>query len=285
MDNNSCDQTRELVEGFCRRYPGRFRYLFEPQPGKSYALNTGIREARGDVVAFLDDDLTVEPTWLRNLTAGLHNGEFAGTGGRTLLAQKFTPPNWMALEGPYSLGGVLAALFDLGDKPCALDKAPYGANMAFKKAMFEKHGAFRTDLGPSPDKDIPRPNEDTEFGNRLLAAGERLRYEPSAVAYHPVSQDRIKRSYFLAWHFDWGRALVREWGRGRSIFGIPRPYLNIVSVAARKMMPSIFLWMMALNPQKRFYSKCHVYVAAGEIREFYRLALPQRTQFSSAKCC
>lgn len=191
----------------------------------------------------------------------------------------------MALEGPCCLGGVLAALFDLGDKPCTLTKAPYGANMAFTKAMFEKYGAFRTDLGPSPHKDIPRPNEDTEFGNRLLAAGERLRYEPSAVAYHPVPRDRIKRSYFLTWHFDWGRALVREWGRGRSVFGIPRPYLNIVSVAARKMMPSIFFWMLALNPQKRFYSKCHVYVAAGEIREFYRLALAQRAQFSSAKSC
>ena len=49
VDNNSRDQTRDVVEDFCTRYPGRFRYLFEPHQGKSYALNTGIREARGDV--------------------------------------------------------------------------------------------------------------------------------------------------------------------------------------------------------------------------------------------
>ncbi len=46
VDNNSSDGTREVVQrDFCGRYPGRFRYLFEPQPGKSYALNAGIRQA------------------------------------------------------------------------------------------------------------------------------------------------------------------------------------------------------------------------------------------------
>ena len=47
-----------------------------------YALNAGIREARGDVLAFMDDDVTVEPTWLQNLTAALDNGEWVGSGGR-----------------------------------------------------------------------------------------------------------------------------------------------------------------------------------------------------------
>ena len=62
--------------------------------------------------------------------------------------------------------------------------------------MFEKHGLFRTDLGPSPDRNIPRPNEDTEFGRRLMAAGEHLRYEPSAIAYHPVLENRIQNATF-----------------------------------------------------------------------------------------
>jgi glucosyl-dolichyl phosphate glucuronosyltransferase len=42
VDNNSTDQTGAVVEGYCCRYPGRFRYLFEAQQGKSYALNAGI---------------------------------------------------------------------------------------------------------------------------------------------------------------------------------------------------------------------------------------------------
>jgi len=227
IDNNSRDGTREVVEDFCGRYPSRFRYRFEPHEGKSYALNTGIREARGDILAFMDDDLTVEPTWLESLTAALGDGEWAGAGGRTLLARSFSPPRWLALEGQYGLGGVVAPLFDRGDTPCILSEAPYGANMAFQKKMFEKYGLFRTDLGPSPNRDTPRPNEDTEFGRRLLAAGERLRYEPSAIAYHPLPENRIRKGYFLGWWFDYGRAMVREWGRGPDVLGIPRPYLNM----------------------------------------------------------
>jgi glycosyltransferase involved in cell wall biosynthesis len=270
VDNNSSDQTRQVVEDFCCRYPGRFRYVFEPQQGKSYALNSGIRDAHGDIVAFLDDDLTVEATWLQNLTAPLQTCEWAGVGGRTLLAAKFAPPKWLALEGPYGLGGVLAALFDRGDNPCELTEAPYGANMAFRKKIFEKYGLFRTDLGPQPGSEIR--NEDTEFGRRLLAAGEHLRYEPSAVAYHPVPENRMRKDYFLAWWFDYGRATVREWGRGPDVLGIPRPYLNILSIATFSMVSCVRSWILALNPQRRFYRKCFVWLVAGEISEFYRLA-------------
>src|SRR5712691_696604 len=78
VDNNSNDQTRKVVEEFCHQNPGRFRYLFEPQPGLSYARNAGIREARGDIIAFMDDDVIVEPTWLQNLTANMRNCEWAG---------------------------------------------------------------------------------------------------------------------------------------------------------------------------------------------------------------
>src|SRR5271165_3469739 len=81
VDNNSRDKTREVVEEFCRQYPGRFRYTFEPEQGKSCALNRGVGEARGDIVAFTDDDVTLEPTWLQNLTASLRSGEWAGAGG------------------------------------------------------------------------------------------------------------------------------------------------------------------------------------------------------------
>jgi glycosyltransferase involved in cell wall biosynthesis len=65
VDNNSKDQTREVAETFCQRDPSHFRYIFEPQQGKSFALNRGIREASGEILAFIDDDITVEPTFLR----------------------------------------------------------------------------------------------------------------------------------------------------------------------------------------------------------------------------
>jgi glucosyl-dolichyl phosphate glucuronosyltransferase len=270
VDNNSTDQTREVVEEFSRQNPARFRYLFEANPGKSYALNAGVRAARGEILAFMDDDVTVEPLWLQNLTENLHDGQWAGVGGRTLPASKVPAPRWLAIDGPYSMVGILAAFFDLGDQPQSLGIAPYGANMAFCKKMFEKYGGFRLDLGPSPNSDIPRPNEDTEFGRRLMAAGERLRYEPSAVAYHPVQTERIRKEYFLKWWFDFGRAVIREKGIGSDWHGIPRQYLRIPNNLFVILPARTLRWWLSFNPKHRFARRCLARVTAGEIVEMWR---------------
>jgi glycosyltransferase involved in cell wall biosynthesis len=267
VDNNSKDRTRELVEDFCRRYPDRFRYLFEPHQGKSYALNTGIGKARGDVLAFLDDDVTIEPTWLQDLTASLHNGEWAGAGGRTLPDRKLSLPRWLSPEERYAFAPL--ALFDLGPNPGQLSESPFGNNMAFRKEMFEKHGLFRTDLGPRPGSLHPQKCEDSEFGCRLLAAGERLRYEPSAVIYHAIPENRLQKSYFLAWWYDKARSDVRAFGIGPHptwcVFGIP-------VVLFRRLAVWLVRWMVGVEPSWRFSCKMRVWGVRGAIRESYYVA-------------
>jgi glucosyl-dolichyl phosphate glucuronosyltransferase len=269
VDNNSGDQTNEMVKEFCRKWPGRFRYIFERQPGKSHALNTGIRQAKGQILAFVDDDVTVEPTWLWNLTRALGNREWAGAGGRILPEKSFVAPRWLALDGPYKMGGILA-LFDLGSAPGPLEIAPFGTNMAFRREIFEKYGDFRTDLGPAPGNEIR--NEDTEFGRRVMSAGERLRYEPSAVVYHEIPKNRVNKSYFLRWWFDYGRAQIREVGKRPSIFGVQRHYISIPNLAFSHLPRRTLLWLAAVSPQKRFFRKCMLRVAAGWLVETGRLA-------------
>jgi glucosyl-dolichyl phosphate glucuronosyltransferase len=268
VDNNSSDQTREVVQNFCARYPGRFRYLFAPRQGLSHARNAGIQEARGDTIAFTDDDLTVEPTWLWNLTGALCNGEWAGAGGRILRAKTFSPPRWLAPDGP--MGGPLYAHFDLGDKARELDRPPYGANMAFRKEMFEKYGDFRTDLGNAPGSEVR--NDDTEFGRRLMAARERLRYEPSAVVYHEIPENGISKEFLLKWWFDYGRGGIREAGKRPGTLGIPRRYITIPNLLLSHLPRKTLRWLVTLNPQERFYRKCMVWVAAGWLVETRRLA-------------
>lgn len=264
VDNNSSDQTREVVEGFCQEHPGRFRYLFEQRQGKSYALNTGIREARGEVVALVDDDVIVEPTWLHNLTGALSSEEWAGSGGRTLPAQPFMPPNWLRINEPYNWAGILGGLFDLGDNPCELRSPPYGANMAFRKTMFDKYGYFRTDMGPGAGSEIR--NEDTEFGGRLLAGGERLRYEPFAIVYHPILKNRLQKDYFLTWWFDYGRALVRQEGKAPHVSGILTHYARM----GAKLSIRTLRWMKSSNPERKFFWKCRVWMTVGQILESCR---------------
>lgn len=142
--------------------------------------------------------------------------------------------------------------------------------MAFHMVMFEKYGGFRTDLGPGPNPEVPRPNEDAEFGRRLMAAGERIRYEPSAVVYHPILENRVRKNYFLVWWFDYGRADVREWRRQPDIGGIPRAYLTIVKAGITRTIPEMWRWVFAVNPVRRFYGKCQVCKTMGWIVELYR---------------
>ena len=264
VDNNSTDQTPAVVEEYSRRHPGRVRYLFEPRPGKSNALNTGIEKARGNILAFMDDDVTVEPMWLQNLTANLHDGTWAGAGGRILPQWNCPRPSWLPSKDRQSLAPL--AVFDLGPDAGPLAEPPFGTNMAFQKKMFDKYGIFRIDLGPRPGSLIR--SEDTEFGMRLLLAGERLRYEPMAVVTHPVSPIRIQKRYFLAWWFDKARADIRE-------FGIPTDTkwfcAGIPLYLFRRLGVWGLRWLVSFDPSSRFSHKLKVWGKAGQILECYRL--------------
>ena len=266
VDNNSHDQTREVAEDFCRRSPGRFRYMFVPQPGKSHALNAGIRQARGNVLAFTDDDVTVEPDWLQNLTASLQDQQWAGAGGR-VVPEWFRPvPRWLDPRAWYASGPLVQ--FDLGDKAGELSEPPFGTNMAFRKSVFEKCGDFHTELGPRPGSEIR--DEDTEFGTRVLAAGERLRYEPSAIVHHPVPDSRISKQFFLTWWFDKGGTNIRQFGARPGtkyyVAGIPLFLL-------RSLLVWTVRWMLDFGPSQRFSNKLIVWMRMGEILEAYRSRL------------
>jgi glycosyltransferase involved in cell wall biosynthesis len=273
IDNNSTDQTRGVTEEFCRKHPGCFRYIFEPRQGKSIALNTGIREAHGDIFAFIDDDVTVEPTWLRNLTAALGTSEWAGTGGRILPACKFVKPGWLMLEDRHALAPL--ALFDRGLLEGALTESPYGTNMAYRRAMFEKHGPFRTDLGPQGDSRVPQKSEDSEFGRRLLDAGEHLRYEPTAIVYHEIPDARVRKTYFLNWWFDKSRSDIRA-------SGVPSDAKWLMAGISLELVCRCALWaarwMTTIEPARRFSAKTKVWAVAGWILESYRQSRDRTTE-------
>ena len=265
VDNNSKDQTRAVVEEFVRQYPGRFRYLFEPQPGKSHALNSGIQEARGDILAFMDDDVTVDPGWLQTLTNVLQSPEFAGVGGRILPERSFAPPAWLSMENRYALAPL--AIFDLGTEAHQLPEPPFGTNMAFRKEMFVKYGGFRKDLGPRPGSEIR--GEDTEFGDRILLAGERLWYEPAAVVYHSLPANRLRKEYFLKWWYDKARADLRA----DPDFNKPRlRFAGAPLVFYRRLIAWALRWMFSFQSARRFSCKLKVWMKIAEISEARRMS-------------
>jgi glycosyltransferase involved in cell wall biosynthesis len=268
VDNNSSDKTREVVEGYSRRYPGRVRYLFEPGQGLSRARNAGIGQALGEIIAFIDDDVIAEPTWLQNLTASLDNGKWVGAGGRIVPPLDFNPPDWLTVGGERDLVGALLPLLDLGDQSGEMMRPPYGANMAFRKSMFSRYGMFRTDLGRCGNSLLM--GEDTEFGNRLISAGECLHYEPSAVVEHPVPMERLSKKYFCAWWFDYGRTRIIERTGRPPIFGIPGKFFSLANLFFRFLTLRTLRWVFTLGAQRRFYNKCQVWLTIGEIAQTYR---------------
>src|SRR5512135_3394307 len=114
VDNNSKDDTKAVFEQFQRRQPQRYRYVFEPRQGKSFALNTAIDNARGAILVFTDDDVTVDPHWLAETVAIFDRQPCAGVGGKIVDAWTSKKPDWLSLEGPYSLMTVIVT-FDHGD--------------------------------------------------------------------------------------------------------------------------------------------------------------------------
>jgi glycosyltransferase involved in cell wall biosynthesis len=275
VDNNSSDQTREVVEGFCRQYPRRFRYLFEPQQGKSHALNAGIRESQGRILAFADDDAIVEPDWLWNLTSALHSGEWAGAGGRIIPIWPGPLPSWLSTDDPHTMGPFVA--FDLGTEAGPLLRPPYGANMAFRREAFEKYGGFRTDLGPRPGSEIRR--EDIEFANRLLAGDERLRYESGAVVCHPVPECRLTKRFVLRWWFWYGRAEVADSGSPSDakwvLAGVPLCLF-------RRLARWTLQWMVSISAPRRFSCRRNVWYIAGTIVACYQWARRPNAQAAAA---
>jgi glucosyl-dolichyl phosphate glucuronosyltransferase len=271
VDNNSTDQTREVVEGYCRRYPERFRYVFEPRQGLSRARNAGIREARGGIIAFIDDDVIAEPNWLNVLTVSLHDGRFAGAGGRIVPPQDFTPPAWLTVGGETDLLGALLPLFDLGEQPGEMKRPPYGANMAFRKDMFDKYGMFRTDLGRCGNKMLM--GEDIEFGSRLMSAGECLRYEPLAVVEHPVPRERLSKKWFRAWWFGFGSTRIIERAVRPSILGFPRAFFSLAKLVLRDLPVRTMRWLFTFNVRDRFYNYCQMWMTLGELVQTCRMRI------------
>jgi glycosyltransferase involved in cell wall biosynthesis len=223
-DNGSTDGTRAAVEAAAARPDApAVRYLSVANPGKSFAVNAAFDRARGDILAFTDDDVLPEPDWIARLSAA-----FAETGadfvaGRILPRWEASPPSWLSP----ALYGVLA-IPDGGDRRQAIPSPenavmPIGANMAVRARVVARVGGLRTDLGKLDG--TLRTGEDHEFFLRMLDAGFRGTYEPTAVVHHWVPRDRLVPRYFRRWMHQNGRDVAQLTASGtqpfRRLFGVP----------------------------------------------------------------
>jgi glycosyltransferase involved in cell wall biosynthesis len=262
VDNNSTDSTRQVVETFAKGADFVVRYVFEKTQGRSAALNAGIAEAKGEVIVFTDDDVLLHPDWLSNLKQTFDRFDCAAVAGRVVPMWNHPKPDWLEMEGQFAVVN-----FELGDELKEIKIPPLGANSAFRKGVFRRHGTFRLDLGVSGSKHTVTC-DDTEFGDRLIRAGDKIMYCPHAIVYHPVDPGRTTKKYFLSWYYYNGVSLTRTAGLpkgGVFYFGAPR-WLY------RELLVNLTTWLFAINAKRRFQGKLRTYRSVGNIVESSRLS-------------
>jgi glycosyltransferase involved in cell wall biosynthesis len=207
-DNGSTDATRVIVERAADRPSAPdIRYLFVARPGKSHAVNAALDLARGDILAFTDDDVRPDPGWLEAIVEALADEGRGFVAGRVLPEWETAPPPWMspAVYGVLAIPDNGTRRIDIVDR--GGDVMPIGTNMAVRRAVVDRVGGLRTDLGKI-DGSL-RTGEDHEFFLRMLDAGCRGIYEPDAIVHHWVPAARLDRRYFRKWLYQNGRDVAR----------------------------------------------------------------------------
>ncbi len=230
--------TRDVV----REFPG-VAYVAEPHPGLSRARNTGVRHASGEIIAFTDDDVVPHPDWIERIAQPFADPRVMVATGLVLPAELETDAQrWFEKV----FGG-----FGQGYRPLLYDarfvgafrgrgvpvwRIGAGANMAVRRAAFERIGMFDERLGAGASG----CSEDSELWYRVLAAGGVCRYEPRAVVHHyhrrdPEGVARQMRAYMRG-HVAALLCQYERHGDGGNLFrlgvSLPSYYAGLLARAA-----------------------------------------------------
>jgi GT2 family glycosyltransferase len=238
VDNNSEDQTPEVVRRFSRDPSPPIRYILEPRQGLSHARNRGVEVARGDIVAFIDDDAEADSGWLSALLEAYDNNpEIWAAGGRIApIWHTDERPTWWTEEYEGSL-----SLLHWGDQARALTwpERILGTNCSFRKEVFQQVGHFDPQLGRRGRALLG--HEETELQQRIHLENKIVFYTPRAKVRHHVPPERLTQHYFLRRQFGASRSemvvMLDQQGRAKALARILKDccamLLLVLIIAAR----------------------------------------------------
>ncbi len=191
VDNDpSSDDTAEMVAAEF----ADVTYVREYRRGLAAAHNRGVALARGEIVAFVDDDVLVDRHWLARIADGFRMAPDVGCVTGLILPSRLETPAQLLLEqhGGFDKG-FTPRIVDLGANrpddplfPFTAGRLGSGANMAFDRRVLAELGGFDPALGAGT---LARGGDDLAGFFRVLARGHRLVYQPAAVVWHRHHRD------------------------------------------------------------------------------------------------
>lgn len=191
-ENGSADQTWDTLQKISTDFPVPLRLIRIDKPGKCKILNEAIRTAKGELLAFLDDDVIVDANWLVALANFFDQSTCLAAQGTIRIPQEeLKDPQVVSLMQRFRTAHHLER-----DRHADNLNSLNGANMAIRREVFAKVGDFDIRLGPG----AAGTSEDVELAQRMRRAGIKIGYMADAVVYHKVYRARLTEAYFKQLH-------------------------------------------------------------------------------------
>lgn len=274
VDNNSTDNTRQVVADLIRDGHANLRYVFEERQGKSYALNTGLASSRGAIYTIADDDFILPRTWVRRIVEGFRRHPDASfVSGKVLPLWPREVPEWATSAEHWSA----LALADYGDQPFYADENSQVCLLAcsFRRRDVDAVGGYRTGLSVS--KDLIGGVEDLEILQRLWKSGRKGVYLPDMSFQHKVPPSRLTKTYHRRWHTGHGRFYAKlrdgEFERSQArLFDVPLHVFRQAGTAAIAWLK----WQIRRRPREAFTEETKLRFFHGYVLE--RLQTPRRRE-------
>ncbi|MCF2238156.1 glycosyltransferase family 2 protein [Halobacterium salinarum] len=214
VDNDSTDETMQVIEAFAADHPEIYCHT-ETEIQSSYAArNTGIEHAGGDVIVFLDADVVVERTCLRDISRTFEGSDVDYVGCNV---QMYNPGETDTFWTKYDLAMGLPVEHYLRRKRFAPTCA-----LAVRREVIEAVGTFDDELVSGGDK---------EFGNRVSEAGFRMGFAEGIVAKHPA-RTSLKRNIQKSTRI--GKGQVQLWA-GYGLAAHPVSYTRYLPPDPRRV--------------------------------------------------